>query len=412
MKSAKSFEIPKRLVWQAYRQVKSNRGAAGVDGESLEEFEQNLKGNLYKIWNRMSSGAYFPPAVKGVSIPKKSGGTRLLGVPTVSDRIAQTVVKLHLEPMLDPIFHEDSYGYRPGKSAHDAIEVTRRRCWRYDWVVEFDIKGFFDHLDHGLLLRALRKHCDDQWVLLYVERWLKAPMVDDKGVVRERNEGTPQGGVVSPILANLFLHYAFDTWVARSLLDVPFCRYADDGLLHCKTKRQAQYVLASIRKRFAECGLQLHPQKSRIVYCQDTHRREDVEDVAFEFLGYQFKPRFAQDRQGRRWVNFSPAVGRSSMKAIRQTIRRWKLQLKSDKSLRDLANMFNPVIRGWKNYFCRFHASAMRPIWRHLNEYLVRWAMHKYRRFRGHRRRARDWLGKIADRNPRLFAHWELRKAG
>lgn len=210
MNSARPFEIPKRLVWQAYRQVKAKGGAAGVDGESLPEFDQNLKGNLYKIWNRMSSGSYFPPPVKGVSIPKKSGGTRLLGVPTVSDRVAQTVVKLFLDPLLEPVFHEDSYGYRPGKSAHDAIAVTRRRCWRYDWVVEFDIKGLFDHLDHDLLLRALRKHCTTRWVLLYVARWLKAPLLDEQGVIRERNEGTPQGGVVSPLLANLFLHYAFD----------------------------------------------------------------------------------------------------------------------------------------------------------------------------------------------------------
>ena len=412
MNATRPFEIPKRLVWQAYRQVKSRGGAAGIDGESLQGFERNLKGNLYKIWNRMSSGAYFPPPVKGVPIPKKAGGTRLLGVPTVADRVAQTVVKLYLESFVEPVFHEDSYGYRPGRSAHDAIEVMRRRCWRYDWVVEFDIKGLFDHLDHDLLLRALRKHCTARWVLLYVERWLTAPMLDEQGVLRQRREGTPQGGVVSPLLANLFLHYAFDLWVVRHLRNVPFCRYADDGLLHCRTRAEAEQVLDSVRARFSECGLELHPDKTRIVYCQDTHRKGDAVDVTFEFLGYQFKPRFAQDRRGRRWVNFSPAVSRSSKKAMRQTMRRWKLQLKSDKSLRDLSNMFNPVLRGWKNYFWRFHASAMRPIWRHLNDFLVRWVMHKYRRFRGHPARARRWLRQVAEQDPRLFVHWELGVVG
>lgn len=204
MKPVKPFEISKKLIWQAYKQVKAKGGAPGTDEESIDDFEENLKRNLYQIWNRLSSGTYFPPAVKGVFIPKKDGGARLLGVPTVSDRIAQMVVKMTLEPILEPVFDENSFGYRPGKSAHDAIAVTRQRCWKYDWVVEFDIKGLFDNLDHDRLMKALRFHCDCPWVLLYVERWLKAPLHHKDGAIMVREKGTPQGGVISPILANLF----------------------------------------------------------------------------------------------------------------------------------------------------------------------------------------------------------------
>jgi len=265
----KPFDIPKVLLWKAFQCVKANGGAGGVDRESIEQFENRLGDNLYKLWNRLCSGSYFPPPVKGVMIPKKSGGTRMLGVPTVADRVAQTVVKLLLEPRIDPLFHPNSYGYRSGRSAHDAIALVRRRSWDYDWVVDFDIKGLFDNIDHGLLMRALKLHCQTPWVLLYVERWLKAPMQTSDGELQERMRGTPQGGVVSPLLANLFLHYAFDVWVTRNLRSVRFCRYADDGLIHCKSLAQAKLVLARIGERFRACGLELHPDKTRIVYCQD-----------------------------------------------------------------------------------------------------------------------------------------------
>jgi len=405
---AKSFEIPKLLVWEAYLRVKANQGAAGVDGQSIEEFEKELKGNLYRIWNRMSSGSYFPPPVRAVPIPKKSGGTRTLGVPTVSDRIAQMVVKLWLEPMLEPHFHLDSYGYRPGKSAHDAIAVTKRRCWRYDWVVEYDVRGLFDNIDHELLLRALRKHCQCKWLLLYVERWLKAPMQDGEGRIIERSKGTPQGGVVSPLLANLFLHYAFDVWVSRKFSTVPFCRYADDGLLHCKTQRQAEEVLRAIGERFQECGLEIHPGKSKIVYCQDVNRRQANDRVAFDFLGYTFRPRSSKDKYGRRYVNFSPAVSRDAMKTMRQEIRSWHLQLKSEKGLEDLSRMFDPVLRGWSSYYGKFYKSAMVPVWRHMNEYLVRWVMRKYKRYAKRRTRAAEYLDRLARAKPQLFAHWRM----
>ena len=266
--TCKRYDIPKTLIWEAWLHVKANQGAAGIDAETIERFENKLGDNLYKLWNRMSAGSYFPPPVKAVPIPKKSGGVRILGIPTVADRIAQTAIKMWLEPRLDPIFHEDSYGYRPGKSALTAIAVTRRRCWDTDWVVEFDIRGLFDNLDHDLLMTALRKHCQEPWILLYVERWLKAPMQTTDRQILERDRGTPQGGVVSPILANLFLHYAFDLWVTRHLPGVRFARYADDAVLHCKSKRQAEYVLDCIRERFRACKLELHPGKTRIVYCK------------------------------------------------------------------------------------------------------------------------------------------------
>jgi RNA-directed DNA polymerase len=408
VKTAKPYEIPKHLVWEAYRDVKAKGGAAGVDRESIEDFETDLKGNLYRLWNRMSSGSYFPPPVKGVAIPKKTGGVRLLGVPTVSDRIAQAVVKRVLEPVLDPVFDEDSFGYRFEKSAHDAVAKTRKRCWRYDWVVEFDIKGLFDNIDHELLMRALRKHCDTRWVLLYVERWLKAPMQDQDGGVILREKGTPQGGVVSPLLANLFLHYAFDAWVRRTMPRIPFCRYADDGLLHCESKRQAEQVMRRIASRFRECGLEIHPEKSRIVYCRDANRREQHAEICFDFLGFAFRPRRCVSQSRGLHPNFLPAISRASKKEINRQIRSWHIQLKNDKSIGDLSNMFNPVLRGWWNYFGRFYPSELRRIWRNVNEYLVRWIRRKYKRLENHKRRARSYLKTIAHKNPRLFIHWEL----
>jgi len=408
LKAAKTFDISKQLVVQAYREVKSNAGAAGIDGESIEDFERKLKGNLYRIWNRLSSGSYFPPAIKGVPIPKKSGGTRLLGVPTVSDRIAQTVVKIMLEPILEPVFDENSFGYRPGKSAHQAIAITRERCWKFDWVVEFDIKGLFDNIDHKLLIKALRHHCDCKWILLYVERWLKAPMQDPEGNIIKREKGTSQGGVASPILANLFLHYAFDAWIKREMPTVLFCRYADDGLLHCRSERQAKHVLKRIEQRFRECGLEIHPEKSGIIYCKDKNRREDYKRISFDFLGYTFQPRRCVNGKGIIHPNFLPAISRTSKKAINQEMRSWHIQIKNDKSLLDLSKMFDAVLRGWSNYYGRFYPSAMQVIWRHFNRYLVQWVRRKYKRFARHQRRAYQYLNRLAQANTHLFTHWKL----
>lgn len=405
---AKSYDIPKTLIWEAFQRVKANGGTAGVDAETIEQFESQVKDNLYKLWNRLSSGSYFPPTVKGVPIPKKSGGVRMLGVPTVADRVAQTAVKLVLEPLLEPIFHKDSYGYRPGRSALDAVALVRRRSWDYDWVVEFDIKGLFDNINHELLLRALKKHCQNPWVLLYVERWLKAPMQMSNGEIKERNLGTPQGGVVSPLLANLFLHYAFDVWVARNLCSVRFCRYADDGVVHCKSKEQAEFALRKITDRFRECGLELHPDKTKLIYCQDINRKESYPNVQFTFLGYTFQPRKAVDKYGRIYVNFSPAVSRDALRSMRQTIRGWHLQLKCEKELTDLSAMFNAVLRGWHGYYSRFYGSAMTVIWKHMDDYLIRWLRRKFKNLANHKTRARQMLGKLAQSFPDAFVHWKL----
>lgn len=405
---AKPFEISKKLVWQAYLEVKSNGGAAGVDKQSIEAFEQNLKNNLYRLWNRLSSGSYFPPAVKAVSIRKKSGGIRTLGVPTVSDRIAQTVVKLVLEPILEPVFDEDSYGYRPGRSALDAVAVTRKRCWYYDWVVEFDIRGLFDNIRHDLLMKALRYHCDCRWVLLYIERWLKAPLRKQDGSLEARHKGTPQGAVVSPLLANLFLHYTFDAWIRRAIPGIPFCRYADDGLLHCRSRYQAEYVMRRISERFRQCGLEIHPDKSSIVYCKDANRTEDYPKISFDFLGYTFRPRRCVNPKGQVHTNFLPAISRDSIKEINRRIRNWRIQLKNENTLLDFSWIFNPILRGWYAYFGRFYPSALGQIWNNINRYLIRWVCRKFKRFFRRRRRARRFLDRYAHAHPDLFIHWRL----
>ncbi len=408
MSVARPFEISKKAVWESYLEVKSKGGSAGIDQQTLDEFEVHLKDNLYKIWNRMSSGSYFPPPVKAVPIPKKTGGKRILGVPCVSDRVAQTVVKKALEPILEPVFDDNSYGYRPGKSAHDAIAITRKRCWENDWVVEFDIKGLFDNIGHDMLMKALRHHCQSRWVLLYVERWLKAPIQDREGRVVQRDRGTPQGGVVSPILANLFLHYAFDAWVRREMPKVPFCRYADDGLLHCRSKKQAIYVMSKIVKRFQACKLEIHPEKSRIVHCKDKNRGEVYPVISFDFLGFTFRPRRCKGKKGNIHPNFLPAISRTSLKTIHREIRGWHVQLKNDKTLEDLSKIFNPVLQGWYTYYGRFYPSALRRVWRNFNGYLLQWVRRKYKRFAIHKRRAWKYIDRLALAKPYLFVHWQL----
>ena len=404
----KPYEISRHLVWKAYQQVKANKGAAGIDRETIQEFEKDLKSNLYKLWNRMSSGSYFPPPVKGVEIPKKTGGKRMLGIPTVADRIAQTVVSMTLEPLLEPVFHQDSYGFRPGRSAHDALAVVKERCWKYDWVVELDIRKCFDTIDHGLLSRALEKHCQIPWVLLYVRRWLIVPLETPVGTLVERNEGTPQGGVVSPLLANLFLHYAFDRWVSENLPGVPFCRYADDGVLHCKSEAQAKLVVNKIKARFEACGLELHPEKTRIVYCADSNRKGKYPVRQFTFLGYTFRQRRAVNRHGQLFMNFVPAVSRDALRNMRQTIRRWKLQFRCNQDVSEMARQINPVLRGWLNYYGKFHRSAMDVIWRHMNLHLVRWMMMKYKNLQKHKTKAGKMLWLRATANPEMFVHWKV----
>ncbi|MFO1217878.1 MAG: group II intron reverse transcriptase/maturase [Burkholderiaceae bacterium] len=406
--SAKSFPISKRQVWEAYKRVKANGGAAGVDGQTIERFEEDLSNNLYKLWNRLASGSYMPRAVRRVELPKPDGGTRPLGIPTVADRIAQTVVKQHLEPTLEEHFHEDSYGYRPGKSAHQALDRARRRCWDYAWVVDLDIKGFFDTIDHALMMRALERHTSERWILLYVRRWLEAPVELADGQTQVRTLGTPQGGVISPLLANLFLHYVFDVWMQRHHPDVPFERYADDALCHCRTRTQAEAVLARLTQRFADCGLTLHPQKTRLVYCKDDDRRGDHPHTNFDFLGFTFRARRSKNRWGKFFVNFSPGMSAKAGKRIRQEIHGWRLHMRSDETLEELARMYNQCIRGWVNYYTAFYKSAMYPTLRHLDRKLALWATRKYKRLRRHRRRASHWLERVARSRTGLFAHWHL----
>ncbi len=408
MTKAKPFTITKRMVWEAYKRVRRNSGAAGVDEQSLAEFEEGLENNLYKLWNRLASGSYFPPPVKRIEIPKSGGGRRPLGIPTVADRIAQAVVKAELEPELERYFHVDSYGYRPNKSALQAVGVVRERCWRYDWVLNLDIRGFFDNMDHSLLMRAVRKHTDTRWVILYVERWLTAPVQLPDGSLQSPAKGSPQGSVISPLLANLFLHYAFDRWMAENHPSIPFARYADDSLCHCTSLAQAQRLQEALEKRFHDCGLDLHPEKTKIVYCQDDDRRQEYPCTSFDFLGYTFRPRRSKNRWGKCFINFSPAISNQAAKRIREQIKGWKLRCRIDKQVDDLARMFNPVIQGWINYYGRYYPSGLYPTLRYLDGRLAYWAMSKYKRLRGHRRRAQQWIAKMAGRDRRLFAHWRL----
>lgn len=412
MSGPKSFEISKHLVYEAYRRVKANKGAAGVDGQSIEQFEQDLKGNLYKLWNRMSSGCYFPPPVRMVEIPKPAGkGVRVLGVPSVADRIAQTVAAMALEPEVEKIFHPDSYGYRPGKSALDAVGACRQRCRNTDWVVDLDIKGFFDNLDHDLVLKAVAHHTDQRRILLYVRRWLKAPLQQPDGTLVARDRGSPQGSAISPLLANLFMHYAFDAWMARIFPAVRFERYCDDVVVHCRSEAEAHRVREAIAQRLDVCGgLQLHPDKTRIVYCQDDKRRGSYEHTSFTFLGYGFRVRKVRTKQGSYFFSFNPAISDEAAKRVRAQIRSWRLHLRSGSSLKDLAREINAVVRGWINYYGRYYPSALVPSLNRINDYLVRWTVQKYKRYRRRWMRARDALGRAATLYPGLFAHWKLVK--
>jgi len=406
--NTKPFIIGKELVMKAYELVKANKGAAGVDQESLEGFDKNLEDNLYKIWNRLSSGSYFPPAVKAVSIPKKSGGVRILGVPTVGDRIAQMVVKLVLEPEVEPFFHPDSYGYRPNKSALDAVGITRQRCWKYDWVLEFDIKGLFDNIDHELLMKAVRHHTDNKWVLLYIERWLKAPMAMEDGTEVQRGRGTPQGGVISPLLSNLFLHYTFDLWMTRNYPKSEWCRYADDGLVHCRTEREAKEILQKLNERFKECRLELHPEKTKIVYCKDAKRKQTYHNTKFTFLGYEFRNRKAYNpEQGKAFLSFNPAISRDAGKAIRESIRKMRIKKLTNWTLASIAASLNPRIRGWIEYYGKHSPREVYQVLKYVDERLASWAKKKFKKLKRRKTRTYDFLRRIQGENPNLFAHWK-----
>jgi RNA-directed DNA polymerase len=407
----KPFEIPKLMVWEAYKRVAANKGAPGVDGQAVEEFEADLRNNLYLVWNRMSSGSYFPPPVRAVEIPKPhGGGVRLLGVPTVADRVAQTVVAMHLGARAEPRFHPDSYGYRPGKSALDAVGTCRVRCWKYGWIVDLDVQKFFDTVPWDLVVKAVERVTDARWVLLYVKRWLAAPLQHPDGTLEERDKGTPQGSAVSPVLANLFMHVAFDAWMVRNFPGCPFERYADDAVVHCVSKRQAEAVLAAIAARISEVGLALHPDKTRIVYCKDGKRRGEHEHTSFTFLGFTFRARKARNRGGGYYTGFLPAISTEALKARGADLRAMRIHRRTNLSLDDLARWLNPIVRGWMNYYGRFYRSAMAALLLRVSAYLRRWAGKKYRRLRTYNRFKRWWAG-LLERDPGLFAHWRWVRA-
>jgi group II intron reverse transcriptase/maturase len=404
--SGKPFEISKWEVLEAYRKVQANGGAPGVDGVTLEEFEEDLKNNLYKIWNRMSSGSYFPPPVRAVEIPKAhGGGTRMLGVPTIADRVAQTVVAGRLEKKVEPIFHPDSYGYRPNRGPLDAVAACRQRCWKRDWVIDLDVQKFFDSVDHDLVVKAVEAHTDAPWVVLYVRRWLTAPIQHPDGTVQQRDRGTPQGSAVSPVLANLFLHYAFDAWMAREYPSVPFERFADDAVVHCVSEGQARRVVAAIANRMEEVGLRLHPDKTKIVYCKDGKRRGAYEHTAFTFLGFTFRARAARGRNGQNFTSFLPAISTDALKKISGEVRQWRLHHWTGHTFGEVARRINPIVRGWMQYYGAFYRTALYPLLLRINAYLMRWIRRKYRRLRSFKKAKACWQ-RINSQHPRLFAHW------
>ncbi len=404
--SGKPLDISKQEVWEAYLKVKANKGAPGVDEVSLAEFEAGLQGNLYRIWNRMSSGSYFPPPVRAVEIPKADGGVRVLGVPAVGDRIAQTVVARHLDARVEPLFHPDSYGYRPGRGALDAVAACRQRCWKYDWVIDLDVRKFFDSVPWDLIVKAVEHHTDARWAVLYVKRWLAAPLVLPDGTVQQRDRGTPQGSAVSPVLANLFMHYAFDLWLSRNHPEVAFERYADDAVIHCRSLQQAKEVLAALEARMAEVGLQLHPDKTKVVYCKDANRKLAFASTQFTFLGFTFRARTARGRGGGLFASFQPAISKQALKKISGEVRSWRLHRWSHASWKDIARFANPRVAGWMAYYGAFYRSALYPVPQRINSYLVRWMRRKYKRLRSKKKALGTWWRIVTD-YPRCLIHWK-----
>jgi RNA-directed DNA polymerase len=407
LKNQKPFNISRELVVEAYRKVKANKGVEGIDDQTLSEFEKDLKNNLYMIWNRMSSGSYFPAPVKAVEIPKRSGGWRRLGIPTVSDRVAQAVVVLEIEGQIDKYFHEDSYGYRPNKQALDAVGKTRERCWKYKWLLEYDIKGMFDNINHEKLMKAVKRHIKEKWVLLYIERWLKAP-IQHKNRLEERAKGVPQGGVISPLLSNLFMHYAVDEWMRIKHSNVPWARYADDGVMHCQTKEEAEKLLVDLTARLKACDLEIHQEKTRIVYCG---QEEENENRTFNFLGYTFQSRRAASKKtGEIFTSFLPAISKEKAKEIRAQIRRDNIRARVDLSLEQIAEWYNPKIRGWYNYFGKYYPSKMVRIWKYFNKILALWARRKYKCIRSSKIKAMELIRRVQKEKGTLFYHWKLKQ--
>lgn len=398
------------MVWTAYKKVKANKGSAGVDAVSMDQFDANRQKLLYKLWNRMASGSYFPPPVKQEEIPKKDGKIRKLGIPTISDRIGQMVIKDYIEPLLEKIFSPNSYGYRPNKNAHQALDSVRKNCRKTDWVIDLDIKGFFDNIDHYKLMLAVEKHVPEKWAQSYILRWLKAPVQTTRGeLVANQGKGTPQGGVISPLLANLFLHYVLDKWLEQTDKTVKFTRYADDVILHCNSKTHAERTLKRVRERMESCDLELHPDKTKIVYCKDYRRQRKYEVVKFDFLGYSFQPRTSKSKKtGKPFLGYDCAVSISSRKLMADKLETLQIERSGLKSIVGIAQGVNPVIRGWTNYYGRFRGYELNRVFRLLQVRMVRWARKRYKRYRTKINRCYQWLDRVRVQYPNLFYHWQL----
>lgn len=398
----KAHPITKRMVVEAYRKVKRNKGSAGIDGQTLQLFEDNRKGNLYRLWNRMTSGSYYPSPVKEAKIPKKSGGYRSLGIPSVSDRIAQQVVKDYLEPKVDHLFHKDSYGYRRGRNAHQAVETASERCFKSPWVIDMDIKGFFDNIDHGLMMKGVGHYTQEKWVLMYVERWLKAGIMKD-GRLFDRDKGTPQGGVASPLLANIYLHIAFDKWMEIHQPHVEFERYCDDIIAHCKSEQQARFIHHRIQERLETCKLELHSGKTKIVYCKNAWNKAKHGNSSFDFLGFTFRPRVCQAKAGPMLL-FIPCMSETSMKGVRTKIKEFGIT-RFKGTIQEMSQNLNPMIRGWMTYYCKFSKWVTVKLWRWINLKMYRWVM-KNKRYG--KRKAIRWVKGVCKAQPHLFMHWQL----
>ncbi len=406
----KSIPISRQMVWAAYQKVRSNQGSAGVDGISMEEFDTNRSKHLYKLWNRMASGSYFPPPVKEVEIPKKDGSVRKLGIPTISDRVGQMVIKMFIEPRLESLFSPNSYGYRPNRNAHQALAKVRENCWKQDWVIDLDIKGFFDNIDHSKLMLAIEKHVPESWAILYIKRWLEAPVFTVPGdLIKKRGKGTPQGGVISPLWANLFLHYAFDKWLELTDKSVEFTRYADDVIIHCKSLVHAEQILKKVHRRMESVGLELHPKKTKIVYCRDFRRKGKYQTVKFDFLGYSFQPRTAYSKKTKKlFIGYDCAISISSRKRIADKLEELNVKKLSFKSIVGVAQYLNPMIRGWVHYYGRFKMYELTKVFRLLSQRLVWWARKRYKRYKTSIRKAYKWLAKVRRQYPALFYHWNF----
>ena len=406
----KSIPISHSMIWEAYKKVRANKGSSGIDDVSMEEYDANRRKYLYKLWNRMASGSYFPPPVKEVEIPKKDGKVRKLGIPTISDRVAQMAIKMYIEPRFEEIFSSNSYGYRPNRNAHQALQKVRENCWKTNWVIDLDIKGFFDNISHDKLMLAVEKHVPENWIKLYIKRWLTAPVLKKTGeLITKQGKGTPQGGVISPLLANLFLHYGFDRWLEQMDKTVIYSRYADDVIVHCRSKQHAEQTLKLINQRMNNIDLELHPKKTKIVFCKDYRRKEKYPEVKFDFLGYSFQPRTAKSkRTGKLFLGYDCAISISSKKRIADKLGELEVEKMTFKSIVGIAQRLNPMIRGWIQYYGRFRISSLHIVFRGLNKRLTRWARKRYKRYKTSIKRAYSWLARVQEQYPYLFYHWQL----